>query len=267
MSIQTDTDTDPAAVDADLLGRVAVVTGSAQGIGRDIAEAFAARGATVVVSDVDGDRAQATAEEIDGADAAACDVTDESQVESLIAGAMQRHGRLDIAVANAGIASISPLVEMSYEQWRALMSVNLDGVFLTVKHAGRIMAANGGGSIVTIGSITATAGTPLVGHYGASKTAVVNLTKTAAIELRPLGVRVNSILPGFALTEMVETRKGDFEELLGIDDFDAVIEMKQGGYVDTADIARIASFLASDRSRFCTGGAYIIDGGMTASLL
>lgn len=265
--MSTTTDSTPITVDRDLEGRVAIVTGSAQGIGRDIAEAYATRGATVVVSDLELGRAEATAGEIDAADAVVCDVTDEAQVEALVAGTVERHGRLDVAVANAGIATVSPIVEMSFEQWRQLMAVNLDGVFLTVKHAARVMAAAGGGSIVTIGSITATAGTPLVGHYGASKAAVVNLTKTAAIELRPAGVRVNSILPGFALTEMVETHKGDFEALLDIEDFDAVIAMKQGAYVDTGDIANIAAFLASDRSRFCTGGAYIIDGGMTASLL
>lgn len=265
MSTQAEPTT--ATLDQDLDGRVAVITGSAQGIGREIAEAYAARGATVVVSDLDVTETEATAAAIDGADAMACDVTDEVQVESLIAGTFERHGRLDVVVANAGIASLSPIVEMTFEQWRQLMAVNLDGVFLTVKHAGRVMAANGGGSIVTIGSITATAGTPLIAHYAASKAAVVNLTKTAAIELRPLAVRVNSILPGFALTEMVDTRRAQFEELLGLDDFDAVIAMKQGRYVDVGDIARIASFLASDRSRFCTGGAYIIDGGMTASLL
>lgn len=252
----------------DLEGKVAVVTGGARGIGRAIAEALAAQGSTVVVSDVTRAAAKATAAEIDGADAAACDVRNEDQVAELFAGAIARHGRVDIAVANAGISGVSPLTELSFEDWRNMMAVNLDGVFLTVKHAARAMVGAGnGGSIITTASVTGLAGVPLVGHYAAAKAAVINLTKTAALELRAASVRVNAICPGFADTDLVSAQKGDYEQGLGLPSFDALIDQAQGGYVTLDDIARLTVFLASARSRFCTGGAFVVDGGLTASLL
>ena len=178
----------------ELEGKVAVVTGAARGIGRAIAEELATQGATVVISDVTQDAATATAAEIDGAEPAACDVSDEAQVTELFTGAPSRHGRVDIAVANAGISGLGPLIELSFEDWRKMMAVNLDGVFLTVKHAARAMVGAGnGGSIITMASVTGLAGNPLTGHYAAAKAGVINLTKTAALELRPASVRVNAI--------------------------------------------------------------------------
>jgi NAD(P)-dependent dehydrogenase (short-subunit alcohol dehydrogenase family) len=247
----------------DLEGKVTVVTGAARGIGRAIAEALAAQGATVVVSDVTQDAAQATAADIDGADAATCDISDEAQVAELFAGTLSRHGRLDIAVANAGISGFGPLTELSFEDWRKMMAVNLDGAFLTVKHAARAMVdAGNGGSIITMASVTGMAGTPLVGHYAAAKAGVINLTKTAALELRPAAIRVNAVCPGFADTILMSSRKGAYEQAMGLPDFDALMEQAQGGYVTLEDIARLTVFLASERSRFCTGGAYVIDGGL-----
>jgi NAD(P)-dependent dehydrogenase (short-subunit alcohol dehydrogenase family) len=252
----------------DLEGKVAVVTGAARGIGRAIAGALAAQGATVVISDVMHDVARATAAEIDAADAAACDISDEAQVAELFAGTLSRHGRLDIAVANAGISGLGPLTELSFEDWRKMMAVNLDGTFLTLKHAARAMVGAGnGGSIITMASVTGMAGTPLCGHYAAAKAGVINLTKTAALELHPAAIRVNAICPGFADTELVTAQKGVYEQALGLPSFDALIEQAQGGYVTLDDIARLTAFLASDRSRFCTGGTYAVDGGLTASLL
>lgn len=263
------TDNSPATqTEPEFKGKVAVVTGAARGIGESVARAMAAQGATVVVSDITEDSAAATAATINGAEPAACDVSDEAQVEGLFAHAMALHGRVDIAVANAGISDVSPLTELSLERWRRMMSVNLDGVFLTVKHAARAMVAAGnGGSIITMASITGLAGTPLVSHYAAAKAGVISLTRTAAIELRPSSVRVNAICPGFADTELVSSEKAEFERGLGLPDFDALIEQAQGGYVTLDDIARLTVFLASARSSFCTGGAYVVDGGLTGSLL
>ena len=268
MSLQAEPESAGRTASRELEGKVAVVTGAARGIGRAIAEALAAQGSTVVISDMTQDAAAATAAEIDGADAIACDVSHEGQVAELFAGAFSRHGRVDIAVANAGISGLGPIVELSFEDWRKMMAVNLDGVFLTVKHAARAMVGAGnGGSIITMASVTGLAGTPLTGHYAAAKAGVINLTKTAALELRPASIRVNAICPGFADTDLVSSQKGKYEQALGLPSFDALMDQAQGGYVTLEDIARLTMFLASERSRFCTGGAYVVDGGLTASLL
>ena len=115
-------------------------------------------------------------------------------------------------------------------------------------------------------SVTALAGVPLVGHYAAAKAGVVSLTKTAALELRPAGIRVNAILPGFAETELLTSNREQYSAALGVD-FDALIGRAQGGYVTVDDVAKLALFLAGERSRFSTGGAFVVDGGLTASLI
>jgi NAD(P)-dependent dehydrogenase (short-subunit alcohol dehydrogenase family) len=255
------------ATDSRLLaGKVAVITGGARGIGHQIAQKYAANGAVVVVSDIDEAAAQSAAESLPGATARRCDVRDEHSVADLFDHAVDQHGKVDIVVANAGIATTSPLLDMSFDTWRNVMSINLDGVFLTVQRAARAMiASNTAGSIVTMASVTALAGVPLVGHYAAAKAGVVSLTKTAALELRPSGIRVNAILPGFADTELVSANRENYNAALGID-FDQLIAQAQGGYVTVEDVANVALFLVSDRSRFSTGGAFVVDGGLTASL-
>jgi len=248
--------------------KVAVVTGAARGIGRAVAEAYAAEGATVVVSDLDGEGAARVADALGGgASSTACDVTDEEAVASLMDGAIKGHGRLDVMVANAGVGRPRPLLEMDLEEWRSVTSVNLDGVFLCTRHAGRVMSAAGGGVIVNMCSITAFSGFPMLAHYAAAKAGVRSLTQTAAVELRDAGVRVNCVCPGFVGTDMVESSKPQFEEMLGLEDFDAAIEAKQGRYGTAEEVARLAVFLASERSAFSTGGAFTLDGGATASLL
>src|SRR6201999_216655 len=144
-------------------------------------------------------------------DGVACDVSDEAQVQRLVHDAVSRHGTLDVFVSSAGVASVNPLVNMSLAEWRTVLSVDLDGVFLCTKHAGAAMAAGGGGSIINIASIKAFGGSPATGHYGAAKAGVVSLSKTAAMELRSFGVRVNAICPGWVDTDMVNDRKAEFE--------------------------------------------------------
>lgn len=254
------------ATDA-LAGKVAVVTGAARGIGLEIARTYAAHGANVVLSDLDHRTAADAARDLPEASAQPCDVRDEDSVAGLIDHVLNLHRQVDIVVANAGIATVSPLTEMSFEMWRTMMSINLDGVFLTVKHAARaMMSAGTPGSIITMASVTALCGTPLVGHYGAAKAGVVNLTKTAALELRPHGIRVNAILPGFAETALVTGNKKAYTDTLGVD-FDAVIAQSQNGYVTVRDVAALALFLAGEKASFCTGAGYVVDGGLTASLI
>ena len=250
-----------------LSGKIAVITGAARGIGYQIARAYAAHGATVVLSDIEAQAAQAAADTVPGASALGCDVRDQNSVAELFERTASQYGKVDIAVANAGIATVAPLLEMPFDTWRTMMSINLDGVFLTLQHAARTMiATQTAGTIITMASVTALAGVPLVGHYAAAKAAVVNLTKTAALELRPAGIRVNAILPGFAETQLVTANKEQYEAGLGTD-FDDLIRQGQGGYVTVEDVASLALFLANNRSGFCTGGAFVVDGGLTASLI
>ena len=251
-----------------LEGKVAIITGAAKGIGKAIAEAYAGEGATVVISDIDEGLAKETASRIPGASAIACDVRSEEQVKSLVDQTVAQHGGLQIMVPNAGIGRPVPLLNMDYDEWRAVTSVNLDGVFLCIRYGAPAIIASGG-AIVNICSITAQAGTPLIGHYSAAKAGVMSLTQTAAVELRAHGVRVNAVLPGFVETEMVTSVKGDFERMLGFPEgqFDQVIAMKQGRYGTPQEVARMAVFLASDRSSFSNGSPFVLDGGCRASLL
>ncbi|HEX6391202.1 MAG TPA: SDR family NAD(P)-dependent oxidoreductase [Solirubrobacteraceae bacterium] len=244
-----------------LENKKAIVTGGAKGIGLAIAKALADAGATVVIADIDGTAAESAAAGIDRATGVVCDVREEAQVQQLVAD----NADLDVFVSNAGIAAIKPLVEMSFDEWREVLSVNLDGVFLCTKHAGAAMAANGGGSIVNIASIKAFGGSPVTGHYGAAKAGVVSLSKTAALELRDHGVRVNAVCPGWIGTDMVGDRKAEFKAVVGVE-IDDLITQLQGRYGTPEEIAPLVVWLASDRARFASGTAYIADGGATASI-
>jgi NAD(P)-dependent dehydrogenase (short-subunit alcohol dehydrogenase family) len=246
--------------------KVAIVTGGAKGIGLAIAKRLSEAGAKVVVADIDGGGAQEAAGTLQNAEGVACDVRDENQVAQLVRETVDRHGHLDIMVSSAGIAHVSPLVQTTLEEWRNVLAVDLDGVFLCTKHAGLAMAGNGGGSIINVASIKAFGGSPGTGSYGASKAGVVSLTKTAAMELRPQGVRVNAICPGWVGTDMLADRKEELESLLGIS-FDDYIGHVQGRLGEPEEIAGLALFLASDRSRFSSGTAYVVDGGASASLV
>jgi NAD(P)-dependent dehydrogenase (short-subunit alcohol dehydrogenase family) len=252
-----------------LEGKVAIVTGAGRGIGKAVCEAYGREGATVVVSDIDEGAAKEVASAIKGATAIACDVRSEEQVKSLVEQTVAQHGGLHIMVPNAGIGRPVPLAAMDLAEWRAVTSINLDGVFLCIRYGAPAIAESGGGAIVNMCSITAQAGTPLIAHYSAAKAGVMSLTQTAAVEFRAQGVRVNAILPGFIETEMVSSVKQDFERMLGFPEgqFDQVIAMKQGRYGTVDEVAKMAVFLASDRSRFSTGSPFVLDGGCRASLL
>lgn len=252
-----------------LVNKVAIVTGAGAGIGAAIARAFGAEGARVVVADINAAAGEAVAGEIPGAIAVATDVTDEEQVKRLVARTVEEFGRLDIVVPNAGIATTTPLAQTSFEDWRKVMSVNLDGVFLTIRHSLPAMLESGGGSIVTIASITATAGSALIGSYAAAKAAVRNLTETVSAEMRFRNIRANALLPGFIATELVRSHQQDFETALGLEagGFDELIAAKQTRYGRVEEVAAAAVFFASDQSAWCNGSSLILDGGFRSSLL
>jgi len=248
---------------------VAIVTGSAKGIGLSIARDLTERGHQVVVSDLDAAGAEMAAKELDGSLGVPCDVRDEEQVKALVDITVEHYGRLDLMVPNACIGIVAPILETDLATWRAVTSINLDGVFLALRYAAPAIIASGGGSIVNIASVTGTTGSPLIASYAAAKAAVVNLTKTAAVELRGHGVRVNAVLPGFIGTDLVNHAAPDFERYLGMQpgDFGPLVEAKQGRFGTPEDVARTVAFLADPAQSWVTGSAVTLDGGLTASLL
>lgn len=237
----------------ELEGRVALVTGAGQGIGAAVSDALEREGATVVRTDIKGTDV-------------VLDVRDEDAVGRVVADIVQQHGRLDIAVPNAGVAFVKPLVEVSLAEWRELMAVNLDGVFVTAREAAKVMAPAGKGAIVNIASVTGLRSAPLIGAYGASKHGVVGLTKTLGAELRDLGVRVNCVCPGFAESEMVQSHEQELTDAIGMPVRD-VIDARQGRMGTVEEIADTVLFLASDRASFCTSNAYVMDGGLYGALV
>lgn len=250
-----------------LKDKVAVITGAGRGLGEAVARAYAAEGAKVIVSDIDAAAAQRVATSLPGASSFTCDVRVPAQVEALVDAAIARHGRLDIMVPNAGIANVAPLAQTSYEQWREVTSVNLDGVFLCIRYAAPVMITAGGGCIINMASVTAKAACALIGSYAAAKAGVMSLTQTAAVELRAHNIRVNAILPGFIDTDLVKAHKHEFEEQLKLPDFGAVVAQRQGRFGKPEEVANLAVFLASGRSSFSNGSAFVLDGGVSSSLL
>lgn len=241
------------------------VTGSAAGIGKAIAALFIERGARVVISDIDEDAADRTAAELGASGVSNCDVTDEAQVETAVGRAVELLGGLDVVVNNAGIEVASPLLQQSTESFDKIYAVNVRGPFLVMKAAiGALVESKG--NIVNIASIAGVGGSPLLGSYCAAKAALIQLTRVAAVEMRPAGVRVNAVCPGFADTSMVDRLAPDFEAATQVP-FGDLVAAKQGRLGTAEDIAEVAAFLASDRATWVTGSHYILDGGLTASLV
>ncbi|ALE75781.1 short-chain dehydrogenase [Pseudonocardia sp. EC080610-09] len=250
---------------AELEGKRVLVTGSGAGIGRAIAALFTERGARVVISDIDADAAGKVAAEIGAAGVANCDVTDEAQVQAAVARAVEILGGLDVLVNNAGIEVASPLLQQSTESFDRIHAVNVRGPFVAMKAAiGHLVESKG--NVVNIASIAGIGGSPLLGSYCASKAAVIQMTRVAAVEMRPTGVRVNAVCPGFADTAMVERLVPDFEAATQVP-FGDLVAMKQGRLGTPEDIAEVTAFLASDRASWVTGSHYVLDGGLTASLV
>ena len=194
-----------------LVGRTALVTGGASGIGRAIVQAFVAEGAQVVVLDRDADRARATAAEDGAAGGVGADVADEEQVVAAVASARELLGRIDVLVNSAGLLTQSPLVDMPLAQWRETIDVDLTGVFLLCRAVVPEMVARGDGRVINIASQLALKGGASLTHYSAAKAGVLGLTKSLALEVSASGVLVNAIAPGPVQTPLVDGLSEDWK--------------------------------------------------------
>jgi NAD(P)-dependent dehydrogenase (short-subunit alcohol dehydrogenase family) len=252
---------------SELKGRRALVTGAAQGLGRAIAGLLVERGARVMIADIDGKGAERAARELgDKARWIRCDVTRAEDVQGAVQATVDAFGGLDILVNNAGIEVVKPLFDQTEEEFTRLMDINVKGVWLGMKHAVPVMAAAGGGSIVNMSSLAGTGGAPLFGSYCASKAAVIQLTRVAAVELRPTGIRVNAVCPAFIGTAMVDRLIPTVEAVVGVP-WDQLVALKQGRMGTADEVAEMVAFLASDEASFTTGSHYILDGGLSAGML
>ena len=239
--------------------KVSVVTGAGQGLGLAIAKALQAAGSQVVVAELKEETGQAAAEEI-GAEFIQVDVTDSSSVGELVQAVVERHGRIDVMVNGAGVAAHVPAEEMSDEEWRSTMSVNLDGVFWCCREAGKAMLERGSGAIVNIASMSGIISNrpQAQAHYNASKAGVIMLTKSLAGEWATRGVRVNAVSPGYIATPLVQEDLEDPE--LGEIWMDST---PMGRAAQPEEIAPAVVYLASEASSFATGSNFVVDGGYT----
>jgi NAD(P)-dependent dehydrogenase (short-subunit alcohol dehydrogenase family) len=251
----------------DLQGRKALITGAAQGLGKAIAELFVERGAQVMLADVNEAGAARAASELGPqASSIQCDVTIASDFDKAVAATVEAFGAMDTLINNAGIEIVKPLFEHDEDEFERLMKINVTGVFLGMKHSLPALIASGRGVIVNMSSLAGTNGVPLFGAYAASKAAVLQLTRTAAAELRPLGIRVNAVCPGFVDTAMVERLVPKVEAIVGVP-FSSLVELKQGRLGTRLEVAEAVAYLTSDAASFTTGTEFILDGGLSASLL
>lgn len=249
-------------------GKVALVTGAGSGLGAESARRLAREGAAVVLTDISADAGQAVADGIADAGGKALfltqNVADQARWAEVVAETLKAFGRLDVLVNNAGVAGGGPLLETTFEAWRQLMDINLDGVFLGMKAAAPVMVEAGRGSIINLSSILGKVGSPGAPAYCASKGGVALLTKATALELAPFGVRVNSVHPGFIETPMVAGALRDVENANEMRDM--IISRHALGRLGVPrEIADGIVFLASDESSFMTGAELVIDGGYTAA--
>ena len=259
----------------ELAGKVAIVTGGASGIGRGIAERFAAEGASVVIGDVREDLGAELVGELTGQGLAAvfryADVGEQTQVSELVTSAVSAFGGLHVMVNNAGISSPlrKGLFAEDFEEFDRVMRVNLLGVMAGTREAGRHMAENGGGSIINLGSIGGIQAGGGVSTYRASKAAIIHFSKCAAIEMAHYDVRVNCLAPGNIPTPILATSATD-EDRERLERFEARIRqqmrddrpLKREGTAE--DVAEAALYLATSRSRYVTGTVLPVDGGTVA---
>lgn len=248
----------------ELDGKVAFVTGGARGIGAAIVRLFVAEGARVTIADRRADEGEALAAEMNEQRPNGCryinlDVTDETGWQEAIQAAEAAFGPAQVLVNNAGIIRVSPIEQLSLENFRKVVDTNLIGTFLGIKYGADSLKRAGGGSIINFSSVQGIEGRQGFAAYAASKFAIRGLGKSAAIELGPHGIRVNTIVPGPTKTKMIE-RPGwqdeDYDRMYG--------KYPLGRMANAREIAEMALFLGSDRSSFCTGADFVVDGGTLA---
>jgi len=238
-----------------LAGKVALISGGARGMGASHMRALAAEGAMVVAGDVLDDEGAALADQLgDSAHYVHLDVTDPGEWESAVGSAVERFGRLDVLVNNAGILNYGSLEDFDIAEWNRIIGINLTGVFLGMRAVIKVMAGSGGGSIINISSIDGLNGSPGAAGYVASKWGVRGLTKCAALELASRNIRVNSVHPGLIRTPMIHGFPED------------VFNIPMGRAGDPLEVSKMVAYLASDDSGYSTGAEFVVDGGVAAGL-
>ena len=253
-----------------LKDKVAVVTGAASGIGREIARTFARAGAKLAICDLDAAGAEACAAQLnrEGGHAIAVimDVSSEAQVDAGMAAVVEAFGRVDVLVSNAGIQIIAPLEDLKFDDWKQVLAIHLDGAFLCTRAALRSMYQQGGGSIIYMGSVHSKEASLLKGAYVTAKHGLIGLAKVVAKEGAKHGVRANVICPGFVRTPLVDRQIPEQAKTLGISE-QAVIsnvmlkETVDGEFTTVADVAAAALFFASFESNALTGQSLVVSHG------
>ncbi|HVM20845.1 MAG TPA: glucose 1-dehydrogenase [Mycobacteriales bacterium] len=248
----------------DLSGRAALVTGASRGIGRAVAVGLAAAGADVAVSARNEDQLAEVAAEVEALGRKAvvlpADVTDAEACRSLAADAVAALGHVDVLVNNAGGSSyMGPFTELRFSGWEKVMRLNVDSIVHLTQAVGRHMLERGSGSVVNVASVAGLTGTPTLAPYGASKAAVISLTKSLALEWGPQGVRVNALCPGWTRTDLNRDLWGD-EGLARM----MVEPTALKRWAEAHEMVGPTVFLASDASSYLTGQALVVDGGQTA---
>jgi 3-oxoacyl-[acyl-carrier protein] reductase len=244
-----------------LEGKSAIVTGAGRGIGKAIARRFLEEGSRVMICDLDEARLVMAHEELSAfgvVHSEVVNVTSREAVKHLVGQAKGTFGRIDVLANNAGISRFEPFLEITDKNWNDTLAINLTGVFLCSQMVAAEMKNQGSGAIVNMGSTNGILGEEGLAHYNASKAGVILLTKTMAIELAPHNIRVNSVCPGFILTEL-QLESGMSEQT--IKDYTSLIPLNRYGRVE--EVANAFAFLASDEASFITGTELVVDGGQT----